>query len=189
MKRLKLTILLLMIQGVVFADVVFLKSGELMEGQIVSIQASSIDFKEGEQIKTVLKSQIDKIQFIALSDLDKQDPYLPGLEKNKTSQLSKASPVDTFEKWRQFAIVGDVDGMVSCYASFRQHEIKKELKKLPKSKRKNMLQATAQTQFTTQEPYYQGDRAMLEVNWQSGLYTDTQVLQFVLEDETWKIVQ
>src|SRR5262249_40432848 len=99
------------------------------------------------------------------------------------------TPLLTFEAWKQAAMTGDIDKMVECYASFSQKEVRKQLKQLPKEGREKMQSTTARRQFTPAKPLYQGDRAFLEVTWQNGLQSDTQVLQFVLEKNDWKLIQ
>ncbi len=99
------------------------------------------------------------------------------------------SPRQTFEIWRAAAVKGDIDLMVKCYASSKQKEKAKELKKIPKETFQKMTEATVETLFSPAEPVYQGDRAMLEVNWTHGLLGDSQVLQFILEKNEWKLSQ
>lgn len=79
--------------------------------------------------------------------------------------------------------------MVSCYAAFRQKDVRKQLKQISKEKWLEMKDTTQQTIFSPNQPMYQGDHATLEVNWTKGLLSDTQLLQFVLEGNDWKIVQ
>lgn len=100
-----------------------------------------------------------------------------------------ATPKNTFETWRRASVKGDTKKMILCYVSFRQNQIKKQLKKIPRNKRKDMQEASNNTLFSLGKPYYQGDRASLEVTWNHGLRSDTQTLRFMLEKQEWKIVQ
>ncbi len=176
------------------AEWIRLKSGEVIEGIVERIAEGDlfIALKDGESRK-VGKGEVASIDF----GPKKKEPILDTNE-NKTEHFLNAlakkdskygTPLQTFQAWKAAAVAGNIDQMVDCYASFKQKEIKKELKKIPREKREQMKTTTAQTEFVPTEPYYQGERAVLEVNWQYGLQGDSQTLQFILEKDQWKIIQ
>src|ERR1051326_102510 len=112
-------------------------------------------------------------------------PFLTYAQTSKEPQSKEErpyqNPKNTFTRWREAAIKGDIDGMVACYVSNRQKSKRAELKKIKKEILEQMQTAAADTKFASGEPYYDGDRATLEVNWTKGLFGDSQSLQFRLE--------
>jgi len=179
----------------VSAETVFLKTGDTLEGTIQQMTSDQVTLSlPGGSTRKIPKSQISRIEFGSTRSAEKPSPSPPVTEPNFLSTLTKpeskyGTPAATFELWKTAAIAGDIDKMVDCYASFQQKEIRKQLKDLPKDAREKMRSTTARTQFTPAKPFYQGDRALLEITWQSGLQSDTQVLQFVLEKNHWKLIQ
>jgi len=192
------------------AETVRLKSGEVVEGKIQQYGNGQITIAiTGKQSRKIPQDQIVSIDFgvkptkkepspsagnsppqIPPASPGAGDPSSDTFLKTLTKSNSKyKSPTDTFFVWRNAAVNGDIDGMADCYASYQQKDVKKQLKALPKDGREKMRTATARIQFIPAKPIFQGDRALLEVNWQTGLQSDTQVLQFVLEKNEWKLIQ
>lgn len=188
------------------AEVFILKSGKKLEGRIEHFYNGIFTvLRTNGTRKTLGINEIASIEFQKSSikpdktPLSKSKPskVLPSKEppKNLLETLTKAqtskfgTPLQTFETWRKAAIAGSIKEMVACYVSYRQKQVRKELKKMPKAKLEEMRAATAQTDFFPNEPFYQGDRAALEIHWRKGLHGETQVLQFALEKNDWKIIQ
>ncbi len=176
------------------AETIRLKGGETINGTVSHYYGGivSILMPDGST-KTVGRNEIIAIEFESLpSEVTKA----PEEKKSSTNflALSKStskygSPLATFETWRKAAIAGEVDAMADCYASFKQSDVKKQLKSLKKEDREKMRETTARTDFVPAEPFYQGDRAMLEIKWQLEMNGDSQVLQFIQEKNEWKIIQ
>jgi hypothetical protein len=175
----------------IHAETLRLKSGEVLEGTIKNFLGGifTVTTREGPERK-IAKEQIASIDY-APFPVDKSPKAGGDAQNLLQSTVRNDSPFQTpkgaFEAWKAAAIKGDIEGMVRCYASNRQKEKKKELKKLPKEAFENMQEVTARTLFSTAPPVYQGDRAMMEVNWTHGLVGDSQVLQFILEKNEWKL--
>lgn len=160
-----------------------LRSGEKLTGSVERVADGlwTVTLPGGKS-RTLKQADLLRIEFDAT----------PAAHEEPSTVISKApfeTPTDTLRTWRQAAIAGDVGRMVACYASFARDEKRKELKKIPKEAFDRMRAATARTDFAPGEPLYQGDRAVLEVNWTSGLLSDSQVLNFVLERDGWKLLQ
>ena len=189
----KIALILFLIPLPLFAETVFLKSGEIVEGTIRSYQADTLSIAQPNgQIRKIPKAEIVKLEFQKEAPLLKPSQEAPKTFLNAlpTKELSKfQTPGQTFQTWRKAAIAGDIDGMVDCFASFRRDTVRKELKAIPKDQREQMKRTTAMTEFAPTEPLYQGDRAVLDVTWRLGLQSDDQVLQFFLEKNDWKIIQ
>jgi hypothetical protein len=168
-----------------------LTSGEIVEGTVQSFQENQLSVAQPDgKIRKIPREEIVQIEF------QKPKAVTPAIETPKTflSALPKTvskyqTPTQTFLTWKKAAVAGDVDAMVACYSSFRQGDVRKELKKLSRDQRNEMQKATALTEFVPADPLYQGDRAAMEITWRVGLQSDTQVLQFSLEGNEWKIVQ
>ena len=175
--------------GIAFADTVHLKNGETLAGEVDTLKEGVLNLKLADGgTRSVKRAEIASILFGP-----PEKPVEKGNQNFLTTFPKADSPFQTpratFERWRAAAIRGDIKGMVECYASFKQSDVKKELKKLPKDAFEKMREATAETQFVASDPFYQGDRAIMEVNWTKGLSGDSQSLSFVLEKNDWKIVQ
>lgn len=174
------------------AETLFLASGEIVEGTLTAVADNvfSVSQPNGEARK-IPRGEILRIE---IQKPPQETSPTAGIPKNFLNALVKepskyGTPVQTFQAWRKAAMAGDIDGMVDCYTSFRKDEVRRELKKLPKDARDQMRKTTALTEFTPAEPLYQGDRAALEVTWRIGLQSDSQVLQFSLEKNDWKLIQ
>lgn len=180
-----------------------------MDGQTVSIENN-----QGEKSQ-ILKDQISQIIFDDRVEPKNKDNKNSVVKQHNQDLLSQPSaqdkelfeqlfngptdkdmeqgpyvtPKHTFETWRRASVKGDVKAMVACYAKFRQNQVRKQLKKIPKSKRKEMQDISNNTLFTLGQVYYQGTQASLEATWNYGLKSDTQVLKFVLEGKDWKLIQ
>lgn len=175
-----------------------------MDGKVLNLPKEiMIELSDGSK-KTVPYTDITSIY-------KKEIPqsYTPFLNKNKDAKKSPlekeaadsfaeldtdkgpyGTPSLTFETWRKAAMADDIDGMVNCYAEYRKNDIKKGLKKLNKKTREDMKTAMIETIFTPNQPYYQGDSAIMEVSWSKGLASQTQTLKFKLEkNKDWKIVE
>lgn len=158
-----------------------------MDSQIVKI----VD--KNNQEHSIVRSEISRIEF-SLPETPQKGDKETEKPKNLLEAIPKpeskfTTPLSTFQVWREAAIRGDIDGMAECYVSYRQKDVKKDLKKLPKEDFNKMRVATTQTEFAPAEPIYQGDRASLEINWRLGVNGESQVLQFSLEQNDWKIIQ
>jgi hypothetical protein len=168
------------------AETLFLKSGERVEGTLQSYQDSTFSvIQPGGETRKISREEVTKI------DIQSE---APGTPMHFLSALPKATskyatPSQTFAVWKKAAISGDIDAMVDCYALFRKDDIKRELKRFSREQREQMRKTTAITEFTPAEPLYQGDRAALEVTWRIGLQSDSQVIQFMLDGNDWKIIQ
>ena len=182
------------------AETIRLKNGEVLEGAVQHYYGGIVTLTLSNGVtRTVGRDQMASIEF---EPADPKKSPAPEAKPAPTSaeppnfmntmfkkEAPFASPAATFESWRRAAVAGDMKKMVACYASFRKKEVEKQLKKLSKDAREEMARTTAQTEFVPAVPFYQGDRALLEVKWASGLQGDSQVLQFVLEKDEWKIIQ
>ena len=155
------------------ADTLKLKSGTTLEGELQG-RVFSLKTKNGDVVQ-VPKTDVEHINIDKVSN---QTPTLPpergkissaptapkgddlfeSLEKASKTQSGPpyATPLATFEKWRAAAISGDVDGMVDCYAAFRQGDMRRKLKKIRGKARRSMQKATAETLFQPGKPFYQG---------------------------------
>ncbi|MFH1262172.1 MAG: hypothetical protein V1495_01840 [Pseudomonadota bacterium] len=176
---------------IVRAETVRLKSGELIEGTVQDFQENILSMAQPDgKIRKIVRDEIVQIEFQKpappLVTSPPPETFLDALPKT----VSKfQTPRQTFLTWRKAATAGDIDSMADCYSAIRKNDVKKELKKLSRDQRDQMRQATATTEFTPAEPFYQGDRAVLEVTWRVGLQSDSQILQFTLEGKDWKIIQ
>ncbi len=190
-----------LVPGGVGADVLKLKNGRQIEGRLDHYfdEAFTITEKDGKR-RRVSRSQVSSIELgkrqnISAPKKKAAKPKEVSPEPtNFLDSISKpdspySTPPATFSTWREAAIKGDLKAMVRCYASYRQKDVRKQLKKLSRKKREEMRSATAQTDFFPSEPFFKGERAMLEITWSKGLHGETQVLQFVLEGNDWKILQ
>ncbi|MFH1017030.1 MAG: hypothetical protein V1798_02465 [Pseudomonadota bacterium] len=170
-----------------------LKSGEVLEGTIKGVADGvyAVTTREGPERK-IAKEQILSIDYTPFPVSKSAKPA--GATPNLLTETAKpsspfATPRLTFEMWKTAAVKGDIDQIVKCYVSSKQKEKAKELKKIPKETFQKMKEVTVETLFSPAEPVYQGDRAMMEVNWTHGLIGESQVLQFVLEKNEWKLWQ
>ena len=179
------------------AETFVLKSGEQITGKIMQVVDGVYHVRlTSKEVRTIKAKDLYRIEYATSKETTKSKKK--ALKKQPENFLTSAKPKNnspyatpklTFQKWKQAAEKGDIDGMAKAYASFRQKEVRKQLKKIPKSKRKEMQETTSRTDFIPGDPYYQGDRAVLEVTWRSGAHTDTQSLKFILEGNDWKILQ
>ncbi|MCI5073318.1 hypothetical protein MRY82_10335 [bacterium] len=188
-------------------------------GKIVAMDAQTVSIENDKGEKSqVLKQHISQILFNDHTDQPsktKKAVDKPAVEQQTEGLLSPPSPQDkelfeqlfngpsdqdmqqgpyvtpkhTFETWRRASVKGDIKAMVKCYAKFRQSQVRRQLKKIPKNKRKEMQEVSKNTLFTLGEVYYQGTQASLEATWNHGLKSDTQVLKFTLEGKDWKLIQ
>lgn len=136
-----------------------------------------------------------------VKDSEKTDAPVPTLEATSDDfpiikdesyyeeQAPFSSPQKTFYQWKDAAMAGDRKAMLACYAGFRQDAVKKELRRLKRKKWNEMKEATARSQFFLNDPLYQGNRAMMEIIWRVDLLSKTQILNFILENGKWKLVQ
>lgn len=150
----------------------------------------SISTPEGK-VRKIPKGQVVRIQMQGTPPEKEAKKEIP---KNFLNALPKeeskySTPSRTFEAWREAAEAGNINEMVNCYAEFRKEDVKKTLRKLSRKERAKMRKTTLITEFLPAQPLYKGDRAALEINWRIGLQGDTQVLQFMLEGNDWKIIQ
>ncbi len=184
------------------AETFRLKSGESFQGTIEHVYRGiySVSLPDGTK-RTLGTNDLVSITFVAPEPQPAagSTPPTPGATPTppQTNLLSAVttpaspfgSPTATFQTWRAAAIGGDIRKIVDCYASFRQKDVRKQLKRLSKKDMDAMRETTAKTEFVPQDPVFQGDRAFLEVSWTLGLQGDNQSLQFILEKDAWKIVQ
>ena len=168
------------------AHTLMLKTGETLQGTLGSADKTQVEWvlESGEK-KKVLISDLVAIDFGEAQKV----ASAPENFLTPAPQGPFSSPLQTFETWKAAALKDDPKVMSECYVKYQQKKILKDLKKISRAKRKEMQETAARTDFSPQKPFYQGDRASLEVVWRVGVNSDSQVLQFVLEDEQWKLVQ
>lgn len=186
------------------AEVFVLKNGDRLTGELKSFRDGVYTVLVGQEEKSIPLADVAAIEASprvsqSAAPAGPSSAATPPPSKPSAAPLSMpvpsqattkyGSPRETFEVWRQAAIVGDIDGMVGCYVSYQQKSMKKQLRKIAKQKRKEMAEVARRTEFIPAEPVYQGDRATVEVTWRTGLQTDSQVLQFILENNAWKLIQ
>lgn len=176
---------------------VSIENAEGEKSQILKDQISQIVLnddapepkKKDSQAKPILQQNEDLLSQPSAQDKALFEQLFNGPTDKDMQQGPYLTPKHTFESWRRASVKGDVKGMVSCYAKFRQNQVRKQLKKIPKNKRKEMQDISNNTLFTLGQVYYQGTQASLEATWNYGLKSDTQVLKFVLEGKDWKLIQ
>jgi hypothetical protein len=172
-----------------FSDIIYLKNGKAVEGFVVKLDSQSATVvHEKNQSQIYPRSEIKSIELGSAPPKSSAEPEPNFLSSAKEADSPYATPLHTFQAWKRAASSGDIDGMVNCYASFKQKEKKTELKKLSKDVFEKMRTTTLQTDFVPSAPLYQGDRASMVVNWTKGLDGGEQLLQFILEKKDWKIL-
>lgn len=204
----KLAILLLLTTSpLVFAENVELSTGEVLDGKLIDFPKEvTIELSDGtkkkvpyQTINSIYKNAQPPVTYTPFLDKDKDKKKdSKGLDKSAedafedidASKGPYATPSHTFMTWKNAAMADNINGMADCYAVSRKSDVKKELKKIPKKSREEMKTAMAQTLFTANQPYYQGEFAIMEVTWTKGLASQTQTLKFTLENnKDWKIVE
>ena len=206
-----IALFLLLVSSLAFAESIELSTGEVVDGKLIDFPKDvTIELTDGTK-KTVPYTGITSIYkksapqsfspFLGKGkdkDINGPGEKKPELGKVDTDSFSETdatkgaygTPTLTFETWKRAAAADDIDGMVNCYAEYKKNDIKKGLKKLNKKTREEMKTAMIETIFTPNQPYYQGDSAMMEVSWSKGLASATQTLKFKLENnKDWKIVE
>ncbi|HMQ10413.1 MAG TPA: hypothetical protein PKB05_03810 [Oligoflexia bacterium] len=168
------------------------------KSQIIKENISQIIFNDEAEPKAQIKNNKDTLLEQQNEDLlsqpsaqDKElfEQLFNGPNDKDMQQGPYVTPKHTFETWRRASVKGDMKGMVACYAKFRQNQVRKQLKKIPKNKRREMQDISKNTLFSLGQVYYQGTQASLEATWNYGLKSDSQVLKFVLEGKEWKLIQ
>ncbi|MEZ4820144.1 MAG: hypothetical protein R3A45_09720 [Bdellovibrionota bacterium] len=174
-----------------------LQSGEVIDASKIDLPDQiSITLEDGSTKKIDTKSiqSIELYQHPSISPLLTPETKLTEDEiKNALDEFRQLKPYETpkqtFLTWKEQAGKGSISGMVDCYASYRQSEVRKKLKKINRKKRKEMQQTMNLTSFTVADAVYQNNQAFLEVTWSKGLHSENQVLTFILEGQEWKIIE
>lgn len=174
-----------------------LQTGEVIEAKKTDLPSALGVTLENGQHQSI---QMDEIQSIVI----KERPRITPLIKQKTTlsqeEVKNAldefrelkpfeTPKQTFLTWKQKAEEGSIDGMVECYASFRQKDVRKQLKNIKRKERNEMQNTMRMMSFVASDPLYQENQAYLEVTWTKGLQSENQVLKFVQENQEWKIIE
>lgn len=205
MKSIWICLCVLLVSNACLAESISLSSGEVVEGKLIEFPKEvTLELPDGT------KSKIPYQNITSIYKASPPETYSPFLTPGKDSKpLGEKTPADigfatqeegkgpyatpmqTFNTWKEAALKDDIDGMVNCYVSYRKEEVKKDLKKLPKRTRKDMQAAMAGTIFTPSDPFFQGELAIMEVSWTKGLASQTQTLKFTLEGDKkeWKILE
>lgn len=173
-----------------------MKTGEVFDAKSIDVPDEiTMTLPDGTQ-KKVKKSDIQSIHLHRPKQFRTDEGKRPATEAEIQAAIDEfkvkqpyETPKQTFLTWRAHAEEGDINGMVDCYASFRQSTVKKNLKKIKRKEREEMKQTMQLTSFVAQDPIYQGEKAFMEVTWSKGLYAENQVLKFILEDDQWKIIE
>lgn len=191
----------------VMAESIELSTGEVVDGKLVEFPKEvTIELTDGSKMKIPYEG-INSIYKVTAprsytpfltKDKEKDGKKDKGLDKAVDNSFEDmdaskgpyATPTLTFQTWKKAAMNDDIDGMANCYSSSKKNSVKKDLKKISKKTREEMRSAMTQTIFTPNEPYYQGEFAIMEVSWTKGLASQNQTLKFTLENnKEWKIAE
>lgn len=180
------------------AGQIALKSGEVLDSKTIKLpETFTIVLTDGTEqtvkTKDVQSIQLQKNPSIKNLIQQNEDPIDPQSLQSALDEFRTLSPFETpkqtFLTWKKYAEDGSIDGMTQCYASYRQDQVKKNLKKIKKKARKEMQHTMQVVDFIAADPIYQGKQAFLEVTWSKGLHSESQVLKFILEKDQWKIIE
>ena len=152
------------------ADIVYFKSGKIVEGNIVNYKDDYFELlMEKERIKLI-----------------KKEIYMIVLESNKPS-LNFISPQKTFEFWKKSAIKKDLFGLSLCYEKQIKADKLKEFQSFSPNEVKEMSKKTKKSDFSTFEPVIVGDRATMRVERMYKKEKSVEFMEFVIENGEWKI--
>ncbi|MEZ4705020.1 MAG: hypothetical protein R3A11_07535 [Bdellovibrionota bacterium] len=178
-----------------------LKSGEIIEGKVTDHPAKiTIKTDQGEKRTISFEDLLSYSKEASLvptasshhpeKNGEEKDPPMQDLTALENKDERFDTPLHTFETWKEAALSGDIKLMSQCYVSYLQEDVKKSLKKLSKTIRKDMAKSTAMTNFIPDQPEMQSDtRASLDVTWAKDEQSQTQTLHFQKEKEQWKLIQ
>jgi|GEM_PF-3769813 len=194
------TTLLMLFAHPLSAQQMSLKSGEILILKDINLPETIVVKTQSGQTRNIALKDIQSVELspatsvkhllnVNTTHAQASDQEIKEALQSFETLTPFQTPKQTFLTWKEAAVTGSVENMVACYSKNRQPGVRKNLKKIKRKERIAMKEAANITTFSVGDPLYQGNQAFLEVTWNKGLYSESQVLKFLLENNDWKIIE
>lgn len=163
-------LLLLAIPFTARAETLQLLDGTKMIGEIVHYYDGVLTFSTVDGKMRIDRNNIKSIVF-----------------KLPDPRAEFSTPEKTFKFWRQRMIAGDFDGAVASYALIFQAQVAAQLNDMAVEDKSRMKQEIERTEFEILDVKTSGKKSTLKVKRKLGESSEEAYLNFVLENEEWKM--